>query len=176
MKYRNIWLQIKEAFSGKRWQRRLKFFCGVCLCIVCFYLFDVLKAAPSEQTDIFAGGLEEAKTTQEMDEKSSKSEKKQTPKAKQKVKEKVKQTGRKEPAFETKTMSKKELIEQRAGKININEADKETLMEIPYVGEKKADDIIAYRADFPFTVIEDLMEVKGIGQKTFEKIAPFITV
>jgi len=60
-------------------------------------------------------------------------------------------------------------------KININEADAELLMTIPGIGEKRAGDIIAYREENGgFKTIEDIMEIKGIGTKTFEKIKNYI--
>ncbi|HIF50579.1 MAG TPA: ComEA family DNA-binding protein [Thiotrichaceae bacterium] len=55
--------------------------------------------------------------------------------------------------------------------ININTADKETLMSvIKGVGEKKADAIIAYRTENGnFKSIDELTNVKGIGQGTIDK-------
>jgi len=63
-----------------------------------------------------------------------------------------------------------------SGKININNASKEQLMTLKGVGEEIADRIIEYRKAQPFKTIEDLMNVKGIGQKRFEKLKDFITV
>jgi competence protein ComEA len=55
--------------------------------------------------------------------------------------------------------------------ININTADKETLMSvIKGVGEKKAEAIIAYRKENgSFKSIDDLANVKGISQTTVDK-------
>jgi len=64
----------------------------------------------------------------------------------------------------------------KSGKININNASKEQLMTLKGVGEEIADRIIEYRKAQPFKTIEDLMNVKGIGQKRFEKLKDFITV
>ena len=62
-------------------------------------------------------------------------------------------------------------------KININTATADELMELNGVGPKYADEIIAYRETFgPFKMPEDLMHVKGIGQKTFEKNREIIIV
>lgn len=49
--------------------------------------------------------------------------------------------------------------------ININTADKELLMSIKGVGEKRAEAIIAYRKqNGPFKSIDQLSEIKGLGQ------------
>ncbi len=54
--------------------------------------------------------------------------------------------------------------------ININTADKETLMSaIKGVGEKRAEAIIAYREDHgPFKSIEELANVRGVGPSIVE--------
>ena len=63
------------------------------------------------------------------------------------------------------------------GKININTASAADLQKLNGIGEKKAADIIAYREkNGPFTAIEDIMKVTGIGEKTFEKIKDNIEV
>lgn len=62
-------------------------------------------------------------------------------------------------------------------KININTADASQLQEISGIGEKKAADIIQYReSKGSFQTIEEITEVSGIGDKTFEKIKEQITV
>lgn len=67
--------------------------------------------------------------------------------------------------------------EEVTGLISINQADKDTLMALPNIGESTALKIIAYRKEHgPFIKIEDLMEVSGIGEATFEAIRPFITL
>ena len=63
------------------------------------------------------------------------------------------------------------------GKININQADSSTLQEIPGVGPATADKIIQYREDNGrFQTIEDIKNVSGIGDKTFEKMKDCICV
>ena len=62
------------------------------------------------------------------------------------------------------------------GLININTADKESLMVLDGIGEKKAEAIIEYRTQRPFKSISDIMNVSGIGQKTYEKIKDSICV
>ncbi len=62
------------------------------------------------------------------------------------------------------------------GKINLNTASKELLITLPGIGEVKADDIIKYREETAFNSIEELKNIKGIGDSTFEKIKHLITV
>ena len=54
------------------------------------------------------------------------------------------------------------------GKVNINTAGKSQLVTLKHVGDKIADRIIEYRKAHPFKAPEDIMKVKGIGQKVFE--------
>ncbi|MCL1917387.1 MAG: helix-hairpin-helix domain-containing protein [Peptococcaceae bacterium] len=63
------------------------------------------------------------------------------------------------------------------GKVNINTANSSQLQRLPGVGPAIAERIIAYRtANGVFVSPEDLMNVSGIGQKTYEKLADQITV
>ncbi len=61
--------------------------------------------------------------------------------------------------------------------ININSAYAVDLMKLPGVGEITADRIIEYREKTGrFKRIDELMNVKGIGKKKFEKIMPYVTI
>jgi competence protein ComEA len=61
--------------------------------------------------------------------------------------------------------------------ININTADKASLMTLTGIGEVKAQAIIDYRvANGPFAAIEDIMNVSGIGTATFNNIKSSITI
>ena len=56
-----------------------------------------------------------------------------------------------------------------ADTIDINTADKETLMAVNGVGEKRAEAIIANREkNGPFNSIEQLLQIDGIGPSTLE--------
>ena len=65
---------------------------------------------------------------------------------------------------------------QNNGKVNINTADLSTLMTLKGIGEVYAQRIIDYRtAHGPFTSIDELMKVEGIGTKRFDDIKNSIT-
>ncbi len=61
-------------------------------------------------------------------------------------------------------------------KININTATQEELLKLKYVGEKLAEKIIEHRKDNPFQKPEDIMNVKGVGEKIFDANKDLIIV
>lgn len=66
---------------------------------------------------------------------------------------------------------------QAQGVVNINTAEAAQLALLPRVGEKAAARIIEYRTQHgPFKKTSDLMQVKGFGAKTFERLAPYISL
>jgi competence protein ComEA len=63
------------------------------------------------------------------------------------------------------------------GVVNINTADAAQLAFLPRIGVKAAQSIVAYRtAHGPFHKATDLMQVKGFGEKRFEKLSAYLTV
>ena len=63
------------------------------------------------------------------------------------------------------------------GKVNINTADESGLTTLSGIGDTRAKAIIAYREENgPFATIEDIMNVSGIKEGTFEKIKDDIVV
>ncbi len=61
--------------------------------------------------------------------------------------------------------------------VNINSADIEELCTLKGIGEAKATNIVAHRlAHGWFESVEDILEVSGIGQSTFENIKDKICV
>ncbi|MGB9795714.1 ComEA family DNA-binding protein [Fervidobacterium gondwanense] len=66
---------------------------------------------------------------------------------------------------------------QTTRKIDINTAGIEELQKLPGIGPTKAQEIINYRTkNGPFRSIDEIMNVKGIGKKTFEKMKDMITI
>lgn len=60
--------------------------------------------------------------------------------------------------------------------VSINNGSVADLEAVPHIGPAMAGRIVAYRNQHgPFSRIEDLRNVKGIGEKTLIKIAPYIT-
>ncbi len=61
--------------------------------------------------------------------------------------------------------------------VNLNRADKSALMTLTGIGETRADAILAYRETHGgFSSVEELMQVEGIKEKTYEKLKDKITV
>ena len=61
--------------------------------------------------------------------------------------------------------------------VNLNTATQAQLESLPGVGAKAAERILEYRQkNGNFKKIEDLMNVKGIGEKSFLKLKPLLTV
>ena len=61
--------------------------------------------------------------------------------------------------------------------VNINTASAEQLTQLPGVGEKLAARIVEHRQkEGPFKSTQDLMNVKGIGEKNFQKLQPYLSV
>jgi competence protein ComEA len=62
-------------------------------------------------------------------------------------------------------------------KININTASADELTTLPGIGPSYAQRIVEHREkNGPFKRVEDLLNVRGIGDKTFERIKDRITV
>ncbi|HYV40312.1 MAG TPA: helix-hairpin-helix domain-containing protein [Thermoanaerobaculia bacterium] len=58
-------------------------------------------------------------------------------------------------------------------KVNINQASAKEISNLPRIGAKAAERIVEYRkAHGSFARAEDLMEVKGIGEKLFTTLNP----
>lgn len=65
---------------------------------------------------------------------------------------------------------------ETGGVVNVNTASKEELLLLPGIGEARAEAIIAERQKKPFAFVEDLLVIRGIGEKMLEKMKPFVVV
>ena len=67
--------------------------------------------------------------------------------------------------------------DEPAGLVDLNTADAEELMTLPGIGETRAKAIVAYREEHgPFTYVEDLIQVPGIGEGILEGLMDHVTV
>ena len=72
---------------------------------------------------------------------------------------------------------KKSLLPPEEKSINLNEADLETLIRLPGIGQITAKKIIDLRSKkSKYENLEELMEVKGIGKVKFNKIKKFLYI
>ena len=60
--------------------------------------------------------------------------------------------------------------------LDLNTATLEQLDALPGVGEVTATRIITYRSAHPFTTVDELLDVPGIGQRRFEQLKDLVTV
>jgi len=60
--------------------------------------------------------------------------------------------------------------------VNINSASVEQLMELPGIGKSKAEAIVAYRTQMKFASKEDLLNIRGIGEKLLAKLDSYVIV
>lgn len=78
------------------------------------------------------------------------------------------------PEKEDLEMSKETTV-QNEKRISINEATIDEFIKLPGIGSTYAQRIIEYReTNGSFTSVEDLVKVRGIGDKTLEKLKPYI--
>lgn len=67
--------------------------------------------------------------------------------------------------------------ETAEGKVNVNQAGAEELALLPRIGPSTAQRIVEFREENgPFRAVEDLMLVRGIGEKTFDLLSPYVAL
>lgn len=60
--------------------------------------------------------------------------------------------------------------------VDLNRATLEELQHLPGIGPRKAEAIVELRKKRPFTRVTQLLEVKGVGRKTLERLKPWVRV
>ena len=79
--------------------------------------------------------------------------------------------------FRIQSYSKKDVSSLKEQSININSASLNELTMLPGIGDKTAEKIIELRTERgEFRRLEDLMDVKGIGEVKFNKIKKFLYI
>lgn len=80
-------------------------------------------------------------------------------------------------SLEQKVEVAKQQLAQASQKVNINTASATELQRLPGVGMSKAQAIVAYRNDNgQFSTLDELVKVKGIGDKMLAKLRSSATV
>jgi len=64
----------------------------------------------------------------------------------------------------------------KVAQVDLNTADLAELCTLPGIGPKKGEAILALRGRKPFTRITQLLQVKGIGPRTLDKLKPRLTL
>ena len=60
--------------------------------------------------------------------------------------------------------------------VDLNMASEQQLEQLPGIGPKKAGAIVELRKKRPFSRLTQLMEIRGIGKKTLERLKPYLRV
>ena len=81
------------------------------------------------------------------------------------------------PNEELPAQKKQQSVDNKPALLNINTASTEELESLSGIGPQMAQRIIQYREEHGnFTSVEALTKVRGLGEKTLEKLKPFIGV
>lgn len=86
-------------------------------------------------------------------------------------------SGAKSPTARGRSASSAPASSTASGTVNLNAASAEQISLLPRVGIKVARRIVDYRkTNGDFKRIEDVMEVKGVGEKLFVSLRPHLSV
>ena len=147
------------------------------LCLIFTVLITVAFMTPTQAvvaktTTDSSKSDSKKKSTKKKDSK-KKSSKKKSSKTKDKKSSKKGDSKKKDSKKKSSKKSSKKSTKAFTGKININTATAKELALIPGVGPVTAKSIISYRKkNGKFKSAKDLLNVKGIGEKTMKKMKP----
>ena len=86
------------------------------------------------------------------------------------------------PPFSLKVVSSSEALEkeevslEKSKQVSLNQGTEEDFARLPHVGPELSKRIVAYRNARGFQKKEDLLEVKGIGAKTYETLEELLVI
>jgi competence protein ComEA len=61
--------------------------------------------------------------------------------------------------------------------VDLNTADSTALETVPGIGKSLSERIVAFRdKNGPFQSVDDLLKVQGVGEKSIQKLRPYLTV
>ena len=168
--------------KDKKWIRKGKF--CILLFLLCSALYLFLSVKERGEKVLYQGRAGEQSEAAEATEKETDVLEKETDAMEKKTESAAENSSHviqdSEDETENSTVKEqvKELVsEKKSGKININTANSEELQSLKGIGPSTASSIIAYREEYGgFSSIEEIMNVKRIGEKTFAKIKDRISV
>jgi len=168
--------------KDKKWIRKGKF--CLLLFLLCSLLYLFLSVKESGEKVLYQGRAGEQSEAAEATEKETDVMEKETDVMEKKTESAAENSSHAIQDLEDETVNGivkeqvKELVsENKSGKININTANSEELQSLKGIGPSTASSIIAYREEYGgFSSIEEIMNVKRIGEKTFAKIKDRISV
>lgn len=79
-----------------------------------------------------------------------------------------------EKTSEEQTMVQSVVSKDSLFKVDIRTAVKDELMLLSGIGEKRAEDILAYRAKKQFASTQEILNISGIGARTYLKMLPML--
>ena len=168
--------------KDKKWIRKGKFY--ILLFLLCSALYLFLSVKERGEKVLYQGRAGEQSEAADAMEKETEAMEKETDAMENETESAAENSSHaiqdSEDESENSTVKEqvKELVsEKKSGKININTATSEELQSLKGIGPSTASSIIAYREEYGgFSSIEEIMNVKRIGEKTFAKIKDRISV
>ncbi len=153
--------------------QRKKILCSFITVLAMAFIFSTIPVMAKSTSDTST----QSSSKKSSSSKAKKTKKKNKSKSKTKKKSKIKKSSKSKKGRSDKSSSPKKKTKsankKKTGKVNINSADAKTLTEFTGIGPVTAKKIVAYRKkNGKFKNAKDLMNVKGIGEKTLQKMKP----
>ena len=161
--------------EDKKWIRKGKF--CLLLFLLCSALYLFLSVEERGEKVLYQGRAGEQSEAADAMEKETEAMKNETESAAKNSSQIIRDAKNESENTTAKEQVKELVSEKKNGKININTATSEELQSLKGIGPSTASSIIAYREEYGgFSSIEEIMNVKRIGEKTFAKIKDRISV